>query len=96
MVSVQVDDAAAKNVPRIDGYCTSWRIGTLATASQPAGTHRVSFRLEASAPDKAKILFEHNRPDLGKNLAKYAENAWYASAILLLGDIIPADAATAK
>jgi lysophospholipase L1-like esterase len=96
IVALQVDDAAAKNVPRIDGYCTYWRIGTLNTGNQPAGTHRVTLRLEASAPDKAKILFEHNRPDLEKNPAKYAENAWYASAILLLGDIIPADDATAK
>ena len=96
MVSVQVDDAAAKNVPRIDGYCTYWRIGTLNTGSQPAGTHRVALRLEAAAPDKAKILFEHNRPDLEKNPAKYAENAWYAAAILLLGDLIPADADAAK
>ena len=83
-------------MPRIDGYCTYWRIGTLNTGSQPAGTHRVTIRLEASAPDKAKILFEHNRPDLEKNPDKYAENAWYASAILLLGDLIPADAAPAK
>jgi lysophospholipase L1-like esterase len=96
IVALQVDDGAAKNVPRIDGYCTYWRIATLSTGSQPAGTHRVTLRLEASAPDKAKILFEHNRPDLEKNPAKYAENAWYASAVLLLGDLIPADDATAK
>ena len=96
LVSVQVDDAAAKNVPRIDGYCTYWRIGTLNTGSQPAGTHRVTIRLEAAVPDKEKILFEHNRPDLEKNPAKYADNVWYASAILLLGDLIPADAASAK
>ena len=95
-MSVQVDDAAAKNVPRLDGYSTYWRIATLNTGSQPVGTHRVTIRLEASPPDKAKILFEHNRPDLGKNPAKYAENAWYASAILLLGDLLPADAAPAK
>jgi lysophospholipase L1-like esterase len=94
-VSVQVDDAGAKNVPRIDGYCTYWRIATLSTGSQPAGTHRVTIRLEEAAPDKAKILFEHNRPDLEKNPAKYAENVWYASAILLLGDLLPADAAPA-
>jgi lysophospholipase L1-like esterase len=89
IVSVQVDDAAAKNVPRIDPYSTYWRIGTLNTGSQPAGTHRVTLRLEASAPDKAKILFEHNRPDLEKNPAKYADNVWYASAILLLGELGP-------
>jgi lysophospholipase L1-like esterase len=93
MVSVQVDDAAAKNVPRIDGYCTSWRIATLSTGSQPAGTHRATFTLDDATPDKAKILFEHNRPDLEKNPAKYADNVWYASAILLLGDLVPTDAA---
>jgi hypothetical protein len=57
--------------------------------------HRATFRLEATAPDKAKILFEQNRPDLEKNPAKYADNVWYASAILLLGDLLPADAAPA-
>ena len=95
-VSVRIDDGAAKNVPRIDPYSTYWRIGTLNTGSQPAGTHRVTIRLEAAAPDKAKILFEHNRPDLEKNPAKYADNVWYASAILLLGDLLPAEAAPAK
>ena len=95
-VSVRIDDAAAKNVPRIDGYSTYWRIGTLNTGSQPAGTHRVTIRLEAAAPAKAKILFEKNRPDFEKNPAKYADNAWYASAILLLGDLLPADATPAK
>jgi len=96
IVSLRIDDAAAKNVPRIDGYSTYWRIGTLNTGSQPVGTHRVTIRLEEAAPDKAKILFEHNRPDLEKNPAKYVENAWYASAILLLGDLLPADAGPAK
>jgi lysophospholipase L1-like esterase len=89
IVAIQVDDGAAKNVPRIDGYCTYWRIGTLNTGSQPAGPHRVTFKLEASSPDKAKILFEKNRPDVEKNPAKYADNVWYASAILLLGDLDP-------
>jgi lysophospholipase L1-like esterase len=95
MVSVRVDDAAAKDVPRIDGYCTYWRIATLSTGSRTDGMHRATFRLEATAPDKAKILFEQNRPDLEKNPAKYADNVWYASAILLLGDLLPADAAPA-
>jgi hypothetical protein len=39
-VSIRIDDAAAKNVPRIDGYSTYWRIGTLNTGSQPAGRNR--------------------------------------------------------
>ena len=92
MVSVRVDDAAAKNVPRIDGYCTSWRIAAISTGTQPAGTHRTTFTLDGSSPDKAKILFEKNRPDLEKDPGKYADNVWYASAILLLGDLVPEDA----
>jgi len=88
-VSVHVDDAAPKTVPRIDGYCTYWRIATLSTGSGPAVPHRVAFRLEAGAPDKPQILFEKNRADFEKNPAKYAENTWYASAILLLGDLLP-------
>lgn len=84
-----MDDAAPKTVPRIDGYCTYWRIATLSTGSGPSGPHRVAFRLEAGAPDKPQILFEQNRADFEKNPAKYAENAWYASAILLLGDLLP-------
>jgi lysophospholipase L1-like esterase len=93
MVSVRVDGAAAKDVPRIDGYCTYWRIATLSTGTQQSGTHQATFTLVASAPDKSQILFEKNRPDLEKNPEKYADNVWYASAILLLGDLVPADAA---
>ena len=95
MVSVRIDDAAAKDVPRIDGYCTYWRIATLSAGTQPPGTHRATFTLDASSPDKATILFEKNRPDLEKHPEKYADNVWYASAILLLGDLVSADAATA-
>jgi hypothetical protein len=36
------------------------------------------------------ILFEKNRPDLEKDPGKYADNIWYAAAILLLGDLAPA------
>jgi lysophospholipase L1-like esterase len=90
MVAVRVDDAPPKSVPRIDAYCTSWRIAQLATGSHPQGVHRATFTLEAAAPDKEKILFEQNRPDLAKNPEKYADNTWYASALLLLGDLAPA------
>lgn len=95
MVSVRVDDAIAKNAPRIDGHCTYWRIAALSTGSKPAGPHRATFTLTETAPDQEKILFEKNRPDLEKDPAKYADRVWYASAILLLGDLLPADAATA-
>jgi hypothetical protein len=93
VVSVGVDGQPPRSVPRIDGYCTYWRIAQLSIGSQPPGGHRAIFTLEATMPDKAAILFEKNRPDLEKDPAKYADNTWYAAAILLLGDpVSPADA----
>jgi hypothetical protein len=91
MVSVTVDGTPAKSVPRIDGYCTYWRIAQLSLGSLPEGEHRARFTLEDKAPDKANILFEKNRPDLEKDPGKYSENVWYAAAILLLGDLLPTD-----
>ncbi len=89
MVAVAVDGMPAKSVPRIDGYCTYWRISQLSVGSLPEGEHRATFMLEDKAPEKANILFEKNRPDLEKDPDKYSENVWYASAILLLGDLLP-------
>jgi lysophospholipase L1-like esterase len=87
-VSVQVDDTSPRDVPRIDGYCTSWRIAQLSVGSLPAGAHRATFTLADTKPDKAAILFEKNRGDLAAHPEKYAEQAWYASAILLLGELV--------
>jgi lysophospholipase L1-like esterase len=86
-VSVKVDEREARSVPRIDGYCTYWRIAKLAAGDLPAGPHRATFALEQQAPDKATILFEQNRPDLAKHPEKYAENTWYAAALLVLGEV---------
>jgi lysophospholipase L1-like esterase len=90
LVSVAVDGGQPRSVPRIDGYCTYWRIAQLPIGGQSEGLHRVTVTLEATAPDKAAILFEKNRPDLEKDPGKYADNTWYAAAILLLGDLAPA------
>jgi len=86
VVSVSVDGRPPRSVPRIDGYCTYWRIAQLRIASEDAGIHRATVTLEATMPDKAAILFEKNRTDLEKDPGKYAENTWYAAALLLLGD----------
>jgi len=90
VVSVSIDGGPSRSVPRIDGYCTYWRIAQLPIPVQPAASHRATFRLEATVPDKAAILFEKNRPDIEKDPGKYADNTWYAAAILLLGDPAPA------
>jgi len=86
-VAVQVDDAPARSVPRIDGYSTYWRIAQLSAGGLPEGVHRATFTLDAAVPDKAAILFEQNRADLTNHPEKYAGQVWYASALLLLGEL---------
>ncbi len=89
LLDVEVDGKPAKAVARIDGFCTYARIATLSLGTLPAGGHTVKITLKADAPDKAKILFEQNRPDLEKNPAKYKDNVWHASMLMLLGDLAP-------
>lgn len=91
MVAVATDGGAAKRVPRIDGYCTYWRIAQLSTGTHADGVHEIRFTLDPEPPEKATILFPHNRADVEKNPAKYAENVWYASAILVLGELVPTE-----
>lgn len=89
-VKVSIDGAPAKTVARIDGYCTYHRIAHLGLGNGLEDkVHTVTVELDAAKPDKAKILFPHNRPDLEKNPAKYEGNAWYAGAIMLIGDLVP-------
>jgi lysophospholipase L1-like esterase len=87
---VSIDGGVPKTIPRFDGYCTYHRIAVLRIASGlPDGEHHVEVTLDAHAPDKAKILFAHNRPDLEKTPAKYAGTAWYAGGIMLIGELLP-------
>ena len=87
-VDVRVDDRPAKQVARIDGYCTYWRIATLSLGLLPAGDHEVTVTLTAEAPKKRDILFERNRSDLEQHPEKYSPNQWYASAVLIFGEAL--------
>ena len=89
LLEVEVDGKLRKPPARIDGYCTYHRIATLALGTLPDGEHRVKITLKPETPDKAKILFEQNRADLEKNPAKYKDNVWHASMLMLLGDLTP-------
>ena len=44
--------------------------------------------LVAAPPDKAKLLFERNRPDMEKNPAKYEGARWYVGALMLIGEVV--------
>lgn len=86
---VTIDGGAPRTIPRIDGYCTYHRIAFLRLASGlKDGEHTVEVRLDAGVPDKAKILFEHNRADMTKNPAKYEGTRWYVGGLMLIGDLV--------
>lgn len=88
-VVVTIDGGKPRTIPRIDGYCTYHRISFLRLASGlPEGEHTVEITLDASVPDKAKILFPHNRADLEKNPAKYEGTRWYVGGLMLIGEVV--------
>ena len=86
-VIVKLDDGEGKIVPRFDAYCTYHRLATLVVAEDlPDGIHTVSLQVHPDQPDKAKILAKRNEKidDPGR----YDDTAWYAGAILLIGEIV--------
>ncbi len=86
VVTIRVDGGEPRRVPRIDGYCTYWRIATLSLGDLTPGDHEIEIALTDERPDKQSILFEKNRDDLAKNPDKYAPHVWYASAALIFGE----------
>lgn len=88
-VVVTIDGGAPRTIPRIDGYCTYHRISFLRLASGlKEGEHTVDIRLDATVPDKAKILFSQNRADMEKNPAKYEGTRWYVGGLMLIGTLV--------
>ncbi len=88
-LTVSVDGEKPRTVARIDGYCTYHRIAVLHLAGGlPDAVHTVEITVDSVVPDKAKILFPDNRPDLEKNPAKYAGTTWYAGGIMLIGELV--------
>ena len=88
-ITISIDGGPAKIVPRIDAYCTYHRIAFLSLGSGLENKeHSVLITLDAGVPDKLKILFPQNKPDLEKNPAKYQGANWYAGGIMLIGEIV--------
>ena len=88
-LKISLDGAPAKTVARIDGYSVYHRLAFLGIGSGLENKeHTVLITLDAEKPDKAKILFKENRPDLEKNPAKYEGINWYPGAIMLVGELV--------
>lgn len=86
-VSVRVDDGAPRVQPRFDSFCTYHRLATLSVAEGlPEGVHRVDLTIHPEQPDKARILAQRNEKI--DDPKRYDGTAWYAGAILLVGDLV--------
>lgn len=87
-LSVQLDQSDPVSRNRIDGYCTYHRMSKLNIGSElQSGLHEVTITLTPTSLDKRKILFERNRTDLEAKPEKYSGLTWYASSIMLIGEI---------
>jgi len=86
-VAVAVDDQPAVVRPRFDAYSTYHRLAWLAVGDGLTDTiHKVTITLEPGQPDKAKILSE--RAEKMDDPKRFDGTAWYAGAILLVGDLV--------
>ena len=87
-LKVTLDDGAEKIMPRFDGYCTYHRLSKFQVGNglDPAAIHAVTVTLDAAAPDKRKILFEKNLPEMDKSPDKYAPNLWHVGSLMLIGE----------
>ncbi|WP_419581518.1 GDSL-type esterase/lipase family protein [Stieleria magnilauensis] len=80
------DNEVTRN--RIDGYCTYHRMATLRIGSELSpGRHSVTIELTPQQLDKREILFERNRSDFDGKPDKYKNHTWYASSLMLIGDL---------
>lgn len=85
---VQVDASSPVMRNRIDGYCTYHRMSKLNVGTgMNHGLHQVTITLTATQLDKREILFERNRGDLDTKPDKYAGHTWYASSLMLIGEL---------
>ena len=85
-VAISLDNQATVVKPRFDAYCTYHRLATLSVAEGlPEGVHEVKITILPDQPDKAKILAERN--EKMDNPARFNGTAWYAGAILIIGDL---------
>ncbi|MEX1048813.1 MAG: SGNH/GDSL hydrolase family protein [Akkermansiaceae bacterium] len=89
-LKVTLDGGNERIVPRFDAYCTYHRLSKIQIGSglDPSALHTVTATLDASAPDKRKILFEKNRPDMDKNPEKYTPNQWHVGSVMLIGETV--------
>jgi len=88
MVQIALDGQTTRQA-RFDPYCTWTRLAPLWIGEQlPDGPHTVTVEVRPDHFDKRSILFEENRQDFDEHPEKYADFAWHAAAILVVGELV--------
>jgi hypothetical protein len=97
-ISIQVDKLPPYAVPRFDEFCLYHRLSVLPVAeSVPNGLHTAVLTILPNQPDKLTILHKRKENEGITTLDPkvYNDTAWYAGAVLVLGEIVPPDPGTA-
>jgi hypothetical protein len=86
-VMVELDGQQPRMRPRFDAYCTYHRLATLMIGSNLSNTvHTVKLEIHPDQPDKARILAQRN--EKMDNPKRFDDRAWYAGAVMLIGDLL--------
>lgn len=85
-ISIALDERSPMTKARFDAYCTYHRLATLSVGEElPEAVHTVRLTIHPDQPDKVKILSE--RGERMDDPERFDDTAWYAGAILLIGDL---------
>jgi hypothetical protein len=86
-VTVSLDGAPPKVVPRFDSYCTYHRLSSFMIGTELEDkVHSVVITLDGGMPDKVKILSQ--RQQTMDKPERFQGAAFYPGALLLVGEII--------
>jgi hypothetical protein len=86
-VKVTLDGRDPVIKPRFDAYCTYHRLATLTVAENlPNTVHTVELELQPDQPDKAAILARRNQKI--DKAERYDDTAWYAGAVMIIGEFL--------
>ena len=86
-VIVTLDEGKPSVRPRFDAYCTYHRLASLSLGSGLSNTvHTVRLEIHPDQPDKVRILAQRNEKI--DNPKRFDDRAWYAGALMLIGDLV--------
>jgi len=90
VISLTVDDESARDVRRIDGYCTYHRLSKISVATDldPETVHSLQMVLSDEELDKREILFKKNREFFDNHPDNYEAEVWHVGSVMIIGDIV--------